>query len=66
MPEDEVHQQGQIDSAHATAHDPELFVTDDWPEIVPVTDAELRVFEAYFGGLVDEILRPVAHERTPT
>ena len=31
-----------------------LTVTDDWPEDVPVTDAEIAVFEAWFGGLFDE------------
>jgi len=30
-------------------------VTDDWPERVPITDAELDVFEAWFGGLFDEL-----------
>ena len=30
-------------------------VTDDWPEDVPVTEAEIEVFEAWFGDL----FRPV-------
>jgi hypothetical protein len=30
-------------------------VTDDWPEDVPVTEAEVDVFEAWFGGLFDEL-----------
>jgi hypothetical protein len=30
-------------------------VTDDWPEDVPVTDAEIDVFEAWFGELFDEL-----------
>jgi hypothetical protein len=30
-------------------------VTDDWPEDVPVTDAEIAVFEAWFGKLFDEL-----------
>lgn len=30
-------------------------VTDDWPERVPITDAELDVFEAWFGDLFDEL-----------
>jgi hypothetical protein len=30
-------------------------VTDDWPERVPITDAELDVFEAWFGVLFDEL-----------
>lgn len=32
-----------------------LTVTDDWPEDVPVTDAEIAVFEAWFGELFDEL-----------
>jgi hypothetical protein len=30
-------------------------VTDDWPEDVPVTEAEIAVFEAWFGKLFDEL-----------
>lgn len=30
-------------------------ITDDWPERIPVTVAELDVFEAYFGTLLDEL-----------
>ena len=30
-------------------------VTDDWPECVPVTQAEVDVFEAWFGNLFDEM-----------
>lgn len=33
----------------------EWIVTDDWPEDVPVTNAELDVFEAWFGDLFDEL-----------
>ena len=33
-------------------------VTDDWPERVPITDAELDVFEAWFGDLFDELFGP--------
>ena len=29
-------------------------VTDDWPDEVPITEAELDVFEAWFGVLFDE------------
>lgn len=37
-------------------HDLETWqVTDDWPERVPVTDAEVDVFEAWFGDLFDEL-----------
>jgi len=30
-------------------------VTDDWRERVPVTQAELDIFEAWFGDLFDEM-----------
>ncbi len=33
-------------------------VTDDWPDRVPLTDAEVDVFEAWFGDLFDEIFGP--------
>jgi hypothetical protein len=40
-------------------HDIEAWVvTDDWPAPVPITDAELDVFEAWFGDLFDELLEP--------
>jgi len=31
-------------------------VTDDWPECVPVTEAEVEIFERWFGDLFDELL----------
>ena len=33
-------------------------ITDDWPNPVPITDAELDVFEAWFGDLFDELFEP--------
>lgn len=33
-------------------------VTDDWPEDVPVTEAEIDVFERWFGDVFNEILNP--------
>jgi hypothetical protein len=33
-------------------------VIDDWPDRVPVTNAELDVFEAWFGDLFDEMFGP--------
>ena len=33
-------------------------VTDDWPESVPISDAELDVFEAWFGDLFDDLFGP--------
>jgi hypothetical protein len=39
----------------ARANEAEWTVTDDWPEDVPVTEAEIEVFEAWFGDLFDEL-----------
>ena len=33
-------------------------VTDDWADAVPITGAELDVFEAWFGDLFDELFGP--------
>ena len=33
-------------------------VTDDWPERVPVTEAEADVFEAWFGDIFDDLFGP--------
>lgn len=33
-------------------------VTDDWPDDVPVTEAEIQVFERWFGDVFDELLTP--------
>jgi len=33
-------------------------VTDDWPEHVPVTEAEVDVLEAWFADLFDELFGP--------
>ena len=33
-------------------------VTDDWPERVPVAEAEVDIFEAWFGDLFDELFGP--------
>lgn len=32
--------------------------TDDWPDPVPVTQAELEVFERWFGDVFDELFGP--------
>lgn len=42
-----------------TKHDVETWtVTDDWPDPVPITEAEHDVFEAWFGDLFDELFGP--------
>ncbi|MDR6955768.1 hypothetical protein J2X65_005151 [Ancylobacter sp. 3268] len=30
-------------------------VSDDWPDRVPVTEAEIDLFEAWFGDILDEL-----------
>jgi len=35
-------------------------VTDDWPDPVPVTEAEVEAFERWFADLIDEIAGPGA------
>lgn len=32
-----------------------LPVTDDWPDDIPVTEAEIDVFERYFGDMLDRL-----------
>ena len=40
-------------------HDVENWVvTDDWPERVLVTEAEVDMFEAWFGDLFDDLFGP--------
>ncbi|MDE2464879.1 MAG: hypothetical protein KGO02_14325 [Alphaproteobacteria bacterium] len=39
--------------------DPPIKVTDDWPAMVPTTEAELRVMEAHLGDVLDEIFGPL-------
>jgi hypothetical protein len=36
-------------------HDLTRTVTDDWPHPVPVTEAEIEVFEQWFGDMFDEL-----------
>jgi hypothetical protein len=33
-------------------------ITDDWPEHIRVSDAEIDVFEAQFGDLLDDLFNP--------
>jgi len=33
-------------------------ITDDWPEDIPVTEAEIDVFERWFSDVFDELLNP--------
>nr|WP_208110877.1 hypothetical protein [Aquamicrobium defluvii] len=34
-------------------------VIDDWPEKVPITQAEIEIFERYFGDVLDELFGPI-------
>lgn len=35
-----------------------IVVTNDWPDVVPIAEAELRVIEAHFGDELDKIFGP--------
>ena len=37
-----------------------IIVTGDWPEVVPIADAELRVMESHFAEELEELLGPRA------
>lgn len=37
---------------------PGLTVIDDWPDRIPVTEAEVDVFERYFGDILDRLFDP--------
>ncbi|MCQ4631189.1 hypothetical protein GB927_014140 [Shinella sp. CPCC 100929] len=39
-----------------------LPVIDDWPERVPVTEAEVDIFERYFGDVLDRLFGPLDAE----
>ena len=36
-----------------------ITVTDDWPEVLPITETEVRIVEAYFDDVLDELLGPL-------
>jgi hypothetical protein len=40
------------------SHDLADWTVTDWPDRVPVTDAEVDVFEAWFGDLFDDLFGP--------
>ena len=41
------------------ADDPPMRVVDDWPALVPITEAEIRVVEAHLGDVLDELFGPL-------
>ena len=41
-----------------------LPVIDDWPERVPVTEAEVDIFERYFGDVLDRLFGPIDDPET--
>lgn len=43
-----------IESERARIH-----VTDYWPEVLPIAEAELRVIEAHFAEVLDELFGPL-------
>ena len=43
-----------------------LPVIDDWPEKVPITEAEIDIFERYFGHVLDRLFGPIDLEAENT
>lgn len=41
-----------------------MYVIDDWPEDVAVTEAEIEVFERWFGDVFDELFSPKHPEKS--
>lgn len=39
--------------------DAPIRVSDDMPDLVPVTDQEVRVIEAFFADVLDELFGPI-------
>jgi hypothetical protein len=40
--------------------DEPITVADNWPQVVPITEVELRAMESHFGQELDEIFGPRA------
>jgi hypothetical protein len=55
---DGVHAPKGYDSAPKEAIAVDQIVTDDWPEEVPITAAEVDVLEIFLGDMLDAFLRP--------
>jgi len=60
---DEKNQQRRNPSLHAFDVE-KLSVIDDWPERVPVTEAEIEIFERYFGDVLDQLFDPIGSPET--
>jgi hypothetical protein len=39
--------------------DAPIKVTDDWPGAIPISDLEVRLIEAFFADLLDELFGPI-------
>lgn len=35
-----------------------ICVQDDWPDVVPITEAELRIVESHLGDVLDDLFGP--------
>lgn len=54
--DDRSHRRGRSQSlAGNEAGENRIAVIDDWPDDIPVTEAEVDVFERYFGDLLDRL-----------
>jgi hypothetical protein len=50
------HRRGKRHPGESIAGIGQLAVVDDWPNDIPVTKAEVDVFERYFGDVLDALL----------
>jgi len=55
------HPSGALRARRRTKADEDgpIVVTDDWPDFVPITEAELRVMESHFAEELDELFGPL-------
>lgn len=51
--------QGRFSQASRTPKDGSIVVSDDWPEQIPIGDAELRVIEGYLREELDALFGPL-------
>lgn len=49
------HLRGPRDAGESIAGIDHVTVVDDWPIDIPVTEAEVDVFERYFGDVLDQL-----------
>lgn len=48
-----------IPESRGKTDDAPIRVVDDWPTLVPITEAEIRAVEAHLGDVLDELFGPL-------